>query len=124
MSTTQTSSPYQAQREHAMPVANTSMLPGSETAPPAAVKILNRAVRGAHETIDRFAERAAPRVQQLGERVTGAEQALRDRSEQLFQTRDAWAESMRSNVRSRPLTSVAVALAVGALVAGLTRRSR
>ena len=34
-------------------VPDTSMLPGSEKAPPAAVGLLNQAVQGAHDNIDR-----------------------------------------------------------------------
>ena len=36
-------------------VPDMSMLPGSEKAPPATVDLLNRAVQGAHDTIDRLA---------------------------------------------------------------------
>jgi hypothetical protein len=35
----------------------------------------------------------------------------------LRQTRDAWAESVRTTVPSKPLVSVAAALALGAVIA-------
>jgi hypothetical protein len=58
-STSDVPSPNSDHRER---VPDPSMLPGSEKAPPAAVDLLNHAVRGAHGTIDRFADSAAPAV--------------------------------------------------------------
>jgi len=66
-----------------LPVPDTSMLPGSEKAPPAAVGLLKHVVRGAHDTIDRLAESAAPAVRQLGESVEAAGVALQVRAEGL-----------------------------------------
>lgn len=103
------------------PVPNTSMLPGSEKAPPAAVGLLNSAVQGAHHTIDRLADSAAPAVRQLHQSVSAAGQTLNAKTDQLRETRDAWAEGVRTTVRSNPLASVAVALALGAVIAGITR---
>lgn len=103
------------------PVPDTSMLPGSEKAPPPAVGLLKQAVRGAHQTIDRLADRAAPAVRQLGDSVAAAETALHDKAEQLRAQRDAWTDDARCTVRERPLTCVAVALAVGVLVGRLAR---
>lgn len=62
-------------------VADTSMLPGSEKAPAPAVDLLNHAVRGAHNSIDRLAESVAPTVQRLGEGVSAAEDALHAKTE-------------------------------------------
>lgn len=107
--------------ERQMPVADTSMLPGSERAAPAAVGMLKHAVRGAHDTIDRLADSAEPAVRQLGERVAAAEQAMQAKADQLRDTRDEWTESLRHTVRSKPLASIAVALALGALLARISR---
>lgn len=107
--------------EHHVPVADTSMLPETEKAAPAAVDLLNRAVQGAHATIDRLADSAAPTVRQLGERMAGADDALQAKAGQLRETRDEWAESVRSTVRSNPLACVAGALVLGALIARITR---
>ena len=44
-----------------MAVPNTSMLLGSDQAPPAADAMLARVAQGAHDTIDRLADSVAPR---------------------------------------------------------------
>ena len=107
--------------DHPVRVPNTSMLPGSEKAPPATVGLLRNAVHGAHETIDRLAESAAPAVRELGDRVSAAEDALHAKTDQLRETRDEWVESARSTVRSNPLMSVAAAFALGVVIARITR---
>ena len=107
--------------DHRVRVPNTSMLPGSEKAPPASVGLLRNAVQGAHETIDRLADRAAPTVRQLGESVAAAGETLHVQTEQLREKRDEWAEGLRSTVRSNPLACVAAALALGAVIARITR---
>ena len=103
------------------PVPNTSMLPGAEKAPAAADQMMKRAVEGAHATVDRLADSAAPAVRQLGEGLSSAQAALQAGTDQFRQTRDEWAESLRGTVRRNPLASVATALALGALVARITR---
>lgn len=102
-------------------VPDTSMLPGSEKAPPAAVGLLKNAVQGAHETIDRLADSAAPAVRQLGDSVAAAGETLHAKTDQLREQRDEWAEGMRSAVRSNPLAAVAAALALGIVIARITR---
>jgi len=83
-------------------VPDTSMLPGTQHAPPAAVQALNRAVQGAHDAVDRFSDSTTPRVRQLSARVDG----------------------LRDTVRRNPLVALAAALALGAAVAGIARRTR
>ena len=107
--------------DHRVRVPNTSMLPGSDKAPPAAVGLLRKAVEGAHDTIDRLAESAAPAVQQLGEGVAAAAQTLEAKTGQLRSTRDEWVESARTTVRRNPLVAIAAAFALGAVVARITR---
>jgi len=92
-----------------------------ERAPQVADESLNRVVQGAHDAVDRFAEGAGPKVRQLGESVSRAETALSHRAAQLGQTGDAWAESVRGRVRSHPLTAIAAAVALGAVIARVTR---
>lgn len=72
--------------------------------------IMSRVVGGAHQTIDRLAESAAPHVDQLGAQA-----------ERWREVSDEWTESLRVTVRENPLASVAVALAVGVLIAKVTR---
>ncbi len=107
-----------------MPVPDTSMLPGSEQSPPAAVGMLKNAVHGAHQTIDRLAVGAEPAVRKLGDGVAAAADALNIKTGQLRETRDAWAESARTTVRNHPLASMAAALALGLVMARLARGRR
>ena len=97
--------------DHRMRVPDTSMLPQAAYAPPATVAALRRAVQGAHDAVDDFADNATPRLRQLSDRLAGAEAAWRAR-----------AESLRDGVRRHPLVAVAVALAVGAVVSRAGRR--
>ncbi len=83
--------------------------------------LMSRVVQGAHQTIDRLAETAAPHVHKLTQNVNSAGSALHDRADQAREMGDEWAESVRSTVRENPLAAVGVALAVGLLIAKLTR---
>lgn len=105
-----------------MPVPNTSLLPGSEKLPHAAVGLLRQAVRGAHHSIDRLADGVAPTVGQLGERAAAVQQTWRHRATQWGEASEVWAAGARSTVCRHPLTCIAAALAVGAVLARLTRR--
>lgn len=107
--------------DHRMPTPDLSPALGTGKAAQASVETLNRVVQGAHNAVDRLAESAAPKIRQLGETLTDAEIALRARADQLGRTRDAWAESLRGTVRSNPLTSIAAAFALGAVIARVTR---
>ena len=107
--------------DHQVRVPDTSMLPGSEKAPPAALGLLNSAVQGAHHTIDRLAESATPAVRQLGESVSAAKQTLHVQTDHLREARDEWVEGARCTVRSHPLVAVASALALGVFIARLVR---
>lgn len=100
-------------------VPDTSMLPNGER--PVAVELMNQAAQGAHDTIDSLASRAAPVMQQLGDSISAAEQALHARAEQLLDKRDTWAEGLRGTVRRHPLAAVATALALGLLIARISR---
>jgi hypothetical protein len=78
-------------------------------------------VQGAHQTIDRLADGAAPAVRRLGEGVSVVEDALHAGTEQLRMKRDDWTEGLRGHVRSNPLACVAAALALGAMIARIVR---
>lgn len=110
-----------SQGDHTAPVPNTSMLPGAQKTPEPAVELMGRVVRGAHETIDRLADSAAPTVRQIGQSLSSAEETLHAKTDQLRETRDAWTESLRSTVRGSPLAAIAAALVVGAVIARLRR---
>jgi ElaB/YqjD/DUF883 family membrane-anchored ribosome-binding protein len=83
----------------------------------AAGDMMSRVVSGAHHTIDRLAESAAPHVDRL--QATGED--LGQRAEHLRHIGDEWTQSMRTAVRDNPLAAVAVALALGVLIARVTR---
>lgn len=102
-------------------VPDTSLVPGGEKALSPAEGMLKHAAKGAHDTIDRLADSAAPAVRKLGDSVTAAESALHATTARLRVTRDEWTEGVRTTVRGNPLASVAAALALGVLVARLTR---
>lgn len=102
-------------------VPDTSMLPHSERGGPAGVGLLKHAVQGAHETIDRIAERAAPAVRHLGESVEACEVALHARTNLWRDMRDAWAHGLRTTVRKQPLTSLSAAFALGVLITRIAR---
>jgi len=80
-------------------VPDTSMLPGSNPAPPPVVTLLNDA-----------AQRAA----------AGGD-ALHSGTGRLRETRDEWVEGVRTTVRGNPLACIAAAAALGAVIARITR---
>lgn len=105
-----------------MPTPEDTPFPTSQTLPEtgaagatrAGEDTFTRVVQGAHQTIDRLAETAAPHVQRLSETVQSGTGTVRDVSEE-------WTESLRTTVRENPIAAVATALAIGLLVARLTR---
>jgi len=83
--------------------------------------LLSRVVQSAHQTIDRLADTAAPHVQKLQDGMSSAGDTVSERAGQARDVSEEWAESLRSTVRENPLAAVAAALAVGLLVARITR---
>lgn len=82
--------------------------------------LLERVVQGAHQTIDRLAEAVSPHVQRMQSGVSTAGESLTARREELRETTDEWADSLRETVRENPLAAVATAVAVGIIVARLS----
>lgn len=83
--------------------------------------MLNKVVEKAHATIDRLAETAAPHVQRLSEGATSASEVLHDRAGQARELGDEWTQSLRNTVRENPLATVAAAVALGVIIAKLSR---
>jgi ElaB/YqjD/DUF883 family membrane-anchored ribosome-binding protein len=102
-------------------LAGASTQPAGDKPGAAAVGLLKQVVQGAHTTIDRLADRAEPGVQQLGERASAAEDALREKADQLSGTRDEWLDGARTSIRDNPLVAVAAAVTLGLLIARVTR---
>lgn len=96
-----------------------SSLPGANGSKPDA--LLQTMAEGAHQTIDRLAEQAKPQVQRLQHTMAGTTGMLEERADQIRVMTDDWLESLRCRVRGKPLAAVGAALAVGLLVARLSR---
>jgi len=84
--------------------------------------VMSRVVQGAHATIDRVADSAAPHVQRLQQGMASASDSLHERSGQAREMGEEWTESMRSTVRANPIAAVVTALVAGLVIARLTDR--
>jgi ElaB/YqjD/DUF883 family membrane-anchored ribosome-binding protein len=96
---------------------------GAAAASAADRDMMRRVVQGAHEAVDRIADRAIPAVERLRGSVNEASDMLQQRANQAAELRDEWTESLRSAIREHPLAAVATALAVGALIARISSSS-
>ena len=94
---------------------------GALSASSAPNDMLSKVVEKAHATIDRLAETAAPHVQRLSQGASSASDVLHDRAGQARELGDEWTESLRTTVRDNPLATVAAALALGVIIAKLSR---
>ena len=104
----QTASPRESQGEH--PRVN----------PNGGQEVLDRVVRGAHETVDRLAETVAPHVQRLSQGFDQAGDTMHSRAGEMRELGDEWTASLRTTVREHPVAAVVAALALGVLLARLT----
>lgn len=97
---------YGGQTPHTVPLAGPPEAPLDEP--------FRRVVDGAHATVDRLADVAAPHVQTLQRQLQAVGEALDADADQ-------WGERARQTIRDHPLGAVAAALAVGVLVARALR---
>jgi ElaB/YqjD/DUF883 family membrane-anchored ribosome-binding protein len=81
-------------------------------------------VQGAHETIDRLAEKAAPAVERLRSGMSGATEKARGGADQLTQMQEEWIATARTCVRDHPLASIGIAVAAGMVLSKLMSSSR
>ncbi|WP_343629232.1 hypothetical protein [Roseateles sp.] len=98
-----------------------SVANGTGPSSTAAVDLVNRVADKAHATIDRLATTAAPAAQQLQKSLEDTNDLLHQRADRLRATGNEWCDGLRSNVREHPLMAIGTALAVGMLIARLTR---
>ena len=84
--------------------------------------LLERAVQGAHETVDRLAEAAAPAVEQLTAAVEGAGEVLSGQADDALALQREWTAALRDAVREHPIAAVLTAAAVGVLLGKLVSR--
>ena len=108
--------------------SSTSPVPGTNGSSHASTAVgsatgdmLSRVVERAHATIDRLAESAAPHVHRLSESASSAGELLHNRADQARELGDEWTQSLRSTVREHPLAALATALALGVIIAKLSR---
>jgi ElaB/YqjD/DUF883 family membrane-anchored ribosome-binding protein len=80
---------------------------------------LDSMVQGAHDAVDRVAEKAGPAVERLRAGVHGAAEAMQVRADHLAALSDEWMEACRSSVRQHPLAAVALAVVAGVAVGRL-----
>lgn len=83
--------------------------------------LVNRVAQSAHATIDRLASQATPAVQHLQKSLEGANDGLHQRADAMRDMSTEWAEGLRESVRQHPLAAVGTALAIGLLIAKLSR---
>ena len=98
-----------------------SSVPSSSASSSAKPELLDRVVQGAHDTVDKLADKARPQVQRLQESAVSASDSLHARADQARELGDEWAESLRATVREHPLAALGTALALGIVVARLSR---
>ena len=84
-------------------------------------QLTDRMAQSAHHTIDRLAETAGPQIERAGGAITGAAGHLKDQARHAREKGEEWADDLRATVRRNPLSAVAAAMAVGALIARITR---
>lgn len=97
--------------------AKTAIASGST----AAVDMVNRVAEKAHATIDKLANQATPAVQHLQKSLEGTNELLHQRADQVREKGAEWTDGLRESVRQHPLAAVGTALAIGLLIARLSR---
>jgi ElaB/YqjD/DUF883 family membrane-anchored ribosome-binding protein len=82
--------------------------------------VMRRVVQGAHEAVDRIADKAIPAVERLRGTYNDAAESLKERADQALDLKDEWTESLRTAIREHPIAAVGTALALGVILARLT----
>lgn len=93
----------------------------NDTLTPHQPPLTDRMAQSAHHTIDRLAESAGPHIERLEVALTDATVQLKDQARQACDLGDALVGDLRAGIRRNPLTAVAAALAVGALLGRIPR---
>lgn len=100
---------------------SSTLHPSSTAAGSATPELMDRVVRGAHETVDKLADKAKPQLQRLQQGAGNASDTIHARVDQVREMGDEWAESLRTTVREHPLAALGTALALGLIIARLSR---
>jgi len=101
--------------------ASSTATSGTGPSSTAAADLVNRVADKAHATIDKLATTAVPAAEQLQKSLEDTNSMLHDRADRLRATGNEWCDGLRANVREHPLMAVGTAVAVGMLIARLTR---
>ena len=83
---------------------------------------VDRAAQGAHEVIDRVAEKAGPAEARLRSGINNAGQTIQNSVDELGRMPGQWLKTSRACVRDHPLASIGVAVAAGMLLRRLLVR--
>jgi len=67
------------------------------------------------------AESAAPHIERMEGALADATGHVKDQARQMREKGDEWADGLRDTVRRSPLSAVAAAIAIGALIARIAR---
>jgi ElaB/YqjD/DUF883 family membrane-anchored ribosome-binding protein len=81
---------------------------------------VDRLAKSAHAAIDRVAESAKPAMDKAHSAAAGAAASVEAKAGALGELEKQWMDSAREHVRQNPLTSIALAVAAGMLLARLT----
>jgi ElaB/YqjD/DUF883 family membrane-anchored ribosome-binding protein len=83
--------------------------------------LTERVAQGAHHTVDRLAETAAPHIERMEGALAEATGLVKEQAHHVREKGDEWVDALRDTVRRSPLSSVGAAIAIGAVIARITR---
>ena len=97
--------------------------PKTTTADPvgSGTNFVDRLAQGAHHAVDQAAASAKPALEKLQESGAAAREVLDEKAEAAASMSDELMDSVRHYVRERPLTVLAGAVALGIVLAGISR---
>jgi ElaB/YqjD/DUF883 family membrane-anchored ribosome-binding protein len=82
---------------------------------------MDRMTQGAHQTVDRLAERAAPAMDRMQQAAERAGDMMGEKFDEFSTMQEEWMESMREQVRTRPLAVLGVAVLAGLVLGRMMR---
>jgi ElaB/YqjD/DUF883 family membrane-anchored ribosome-binding protein len=85
-------------------------------------KTVERLKQGAHDAVDRIADKAGPTVERLKSSLDSASTSVRSQVDGMHAMQEEWMVTARAKVRENPLTAVALAAAAGLLLGRITGR--
>lgn len=83
---------------------------------------LDKMEQGAHRTVNQVADAVAAGMKNAQQAFTKVSKNVQQKSRQWKDDGNEWTESLRETVKQTPLTSIATAFLIGALVTHVCRR--